>query len=144
MCPYIKFIIDYQFADSYCGKDLTKFKKSYKAFHRSVGNSSVSVRFVLTKWEAPIGPYNQIRSSHWPIWSKRNKCWLMNCLLVFPLLIHSPFAFGYWSVRYVFSLMEMEKGNQIKRCFWTGHQYPLTGLFLQTVQKGRISNVLSI
>ena len=46
-----------------------------------VGNSSVSVRFVLTKWEAPIGPCNQIRSSHWPIWSKRNERWLMNCLL---------------------------------------------------------------
>ena len=48
---------------------------------QSVGNSSVGVRFVLTKWEAPIGQYNQIRSSHWPIWSKRNERRLMNCLL---------------------------------------------------------------
>ena len=40
---------------------------------RGQGNSSVGVRFVLTKLEAPIGPYNQIRSSYWPIWSKRNE-----------------------------------------------------------------------
>ena len=65
-----------------CG--LTKIEKRrgnlFHALPKPVANSSFSIRFVLTKWEAPIGPYNQIRSSHWSIWSKRNERWLMNCL----------------------------------------------------------------
>ena len=58
------------------------------AYKRSVANSSVNVRFVLTKWEAPIGPFYQMRSPHWLIWSKRNEQWLMNWLLAI-LICHS-------------------------------------------------------
>ena len=48
----------------------------------TVARSSVIIRFVLTNWEAPIGSFDQIRGSHWPIWSKRNGQWLMNVLVV--------------------------------------------------------------
>ena len=51
------------------------------ANNNSVARSSVIIHLVLTKWEAPIGPFNQIGGSHWPIYSKRNGQCLMIALL---------------------------------------------------------------
>ena len=56
------------------------FSSSVVCIWPAVARSSVIVRFVLTKWEAPIGPFDQIRGSYWPIWSKQNGRWLMNVL----------------------------------------------------------------
>ena len=52
----------------------------------------ISVRFILTKWEAPIGPFDQMRSSYWSIWSKQNGGWLMNVILdIFRYLLYDIF-----------------------------------------------------